>query len=819
VVEAHARRSVVRLVPHQRSKERQGMKRRSRNRAVWLGWSAAALALFFIAFSWKQRDRDSHVRPDEDLVADSSGVQGTPRRNAALFAPKLKVSLSGTVTTAGQPLANASVCASCVGCDLSSPASAPTCTKSATDGRYAFANQLSGDVLVSASAEDHAPGFANLGKPIATSALEADAIHEYDIDLAKGGARVDGAVVDTMGGPVAGATVQVLFKIDGSITAPAALQAATTDSDGQFALWCLPGLVRLIARADGYAPGYATRSAPTSGLELIVTPAASIRGTVETQQGQPIANARVQAVMSMEPPEQATSDAEGRFTIPGLKPGVYQLRATAERWLGELPSTLTVDLGEVIDDVVIQVRRSAAVRGKIVVGETGACSDGQAMLAPRAGDSSVPILTATANLQGAVLFDAVPPGNYQVTLACSGYEPQPATPLEVGQSDISGLVWKFEQHRSIQGRVVDQGGRPLPKLQLQVRDVRNTDGHSGYTLGDADGKFWFRGVPPGVYAVEAQQVGISREVDVSRGDVTDLTIIADAIGRLAVHVTTPQGEPRDGLTVSAIAGADGRQPLPPEEQGDGMYVFGSIAAGTYSVHVNDGVNPQLRAGAPTGEIKVVAGQVTRLELKFGGHTGRITGRVVDDTGRQVANVWVRAKPGASPDIGAQMQEYRVIDESRRSLSDEDGAFTLEGLAEDGSFVVLAERPLGGQAQASGVKAGATIELRLEALGSLGGLAVGPNGQQPIENFRISISNERTGQERSEVFYDRAGHWRIDDVTPGPVQITAIDHDRNVAMLTQELQPKQRLDSLRLELRPDMPPLAAGGGPTKQADVE
>jgi hypothetical protein len=307
-------------------------------------------------------------------------------------------------------------------------------------------------------------------------------------------------------------------------------------------------------------------------------------------------------------------------------------------------------------------------------------------------------------------------------------------------------------------------------------------------------------VPAGAYAIDNPELGSPRQVELSRADVTDLTIIADAIGRITVHVVTRRGEPVDGLSVHAVA-ADGRPCAPPEEMGAGVYTFGTIAAGSYAVRVHDGVNPVVQAGGSSGEVKVVAGQTTALEVEFGGYKGRIRGRVLDDRSAPVANVWVRAKPlSARADIGAAMQESRILEESRRGLSDDEGAFEIDGLAEDGSFVVVAERPLGGQAQLENVKAGATIELRLESLGALSGVAVGPTGE-PIENLSLTISNQRSGQQRAEVVYEPQGRWRIEDVTPGPVQITAVDRYRNLAIITQELLPKQRLGGIRLELHP------------------
>lgn len=769
-----------------------------RDRATLRWWIAAGAACVLLAAasiaSWRHaRVVDVHGAAEEAASERSRLRQGWSEGSSA----SARGILEGTVVSGGAPVAEAVVCATCAGCDQADLETAPLCTRTRHDGRYALDARRWEAVLVSATAKGHAPGLANEGRPITRGAQAGDD-PEYDIQLMRGGARISGKVVDATGGPVAEATVLALFSADGSMGASLLTQATSTDPEGKFVLWGAPGLVKLTASATGYAPATAARRAPTSDLELRVIPEAQIRGKVVTENGTPVEDLRVVASMGLSASRQGSTDASGAFTVSGLQPGTYELRASGEKWIGDLPRSVTLDLGDVVDDVVLKVRRAASVDGKLLVGDR-ACRSGRVMLGPRAQDSSVPTLSAATKLRGEVHFEAVPAGTYQVMLSCAGYEPQHPEDFVVDDDQVEDVTWRLQPGLQVAGSVRDHVGRPIAKLQLHL-SPRAPDGYASDALTDAEGNFRFRGVRSGSYTIEVENADVAAPlaVDVKRDDLTDLRIVARAAGRLSVRVVSPRGEPVDGISVNATS-ADGRSPLPPEELGNGIYQYTALAAGKYAVRVHDGVNPPVEAGGPGGLIEVSAGRDHQIEVKVGGHAGRITGYVRDDEGAPLANVWVRATPGPSGDLGAQLQEFRMLEESRRSLTDDEGAFEIEGLSEKGRFVVIAERPLGGQTQLRDVAAGARIELRLEALGSLAGTALGPNGS-PLERFILTLTNERTGQQRSEVVSHPDGRWRIDDLTPGPIRIMALDPRGNLADVTETLLPKQRRDGVRIHLR-------------------
>lgn len=71
----------------------------------------------------------------------------------------------------------------------------------------------------------------------------------------------------------------------------------------------------------------------------------------------------------------------------------------------------------------------------------------------------------------------------------------------------------------------------------------------------------------------------------------------------------------------------------------------------------------------------------------------------------------------------------------------------------------------------------------------------------MPQFSVELSNPETAQRRSQLVSNRDGRFELSVVTPGPIRIAVIDPQRNVAVLTHELRPQQRLEGLRLQLPP------------------
>jgi protocatechuate 3,4-dioxygenase beta subunit len=172
------------------------------------------------------------------------------------------------------------------------------------------------------------------------------------------GARWSGRVVDGAGRPVPGARLDL--DADGDETSlvdfPAGGSWRAAD-DGSFVVPALPpGTVKIVARADGFAPTQESRrildDRPLPPLDIVLLPGRRLAGRVVAPSGAPIAGATVLLDWIARKPtspgidpvslagrdesytrkQQTRTDAAGGFLLDGVPPGVLELLVSAEGW-------------------------------------------------------------------------------------------------------------------------------------------------------------------------------------------------------------------------------------------------------------------------------------------------------------------------------------------------------------------------------------------------------------------------------------------------------------------------------------------------------
>jgi hypothetical protein len=171
-----------------------------------------------------------------------------------------------------------------------------------------------------------APGYVRAQKELSP---EAGKPTEVALALTPGRA-VDGVVTNENGSPVAGAWVRIGDHGDQYD------QMERTGTDGEFHLPAIPReAATLEIRADGYverevavAPGQSDVR-----LDVVLSAGRKVSGHVFTSDGAPVSGATVHA--SGEQMQIATTDDAGAFTIGGLAPGPYTLRASRDELQSE----------------------------------------------------------------------------------------------------------------------------------------------------------------------------------------------------------------------------------------------------------------------------------------------------------------------------------------------------------------------------------------------------------------------------------------------------------------------------------------------------
>jgi len=415
---------------------------------------------------------------------------------------------------------------------------------------------------------------------------------------------------------------------------------AAVDADGHWtATDLVPGrLTRAWGRAKGFAPqeqALDLELAPGARavIDLTVTAGERARGVVlDAVTGEPIPRAEVWAESwsfdadSCEPT--TVADEGGRFQLPGIEPGQMlgappdlawlRITARAEGYVGK-PFDFALARkgsdGSYFIEVKIQPAL-ASLAGRV------AWPDGS----PAAGvlvhaiDDQRNFHFAASNAQGRFELERLPAGPLFLLASTrdeASEEARGAARVEIeiraGARNTAELVIQPAKGTSIEGRVVDLSGAPVPGRKIDVRHhfaVPNLTlglGHSE-TLTDEEGRFRLSDLRPGRYELS---VGLAsderhaakpdrRSLDLDAGaTVSDIDFVVAPAIRLSGWVD-PDPRALAKLTVELRSGVDGevldrRQPAP-----DGSFAFDGLFPARYELVLSDDGTELARASCGPG---------------------------------------------------------------------------------------------------------------------------------------------------------------------------------------------------------------------------
>jgi Carboxypeptidase regulatory-like domain len=480
-----------------------------------------------------------------------------------------------------------------------------------------------------------APSAFAVATLIACSALAQGPVKS---DGAKSDCTIDGSIVNAVTGqPVARATVRMI-DTRSNVT-------GVTNTSGK---WGFSNVDCVEVQLRFERPGFIQRTrigAPTSGLEIRLTPYSVITGKVVDDQGEPVRNTQVRAhastvidgVRTLQPPVSTTTNDLGEFRLP-VAPGKYIVCARAEGAL-PLPSgaaTLyadrcTPDLLQItsggdtrIDFALVQVP-AVHVRG-IVSGLPEGTGVGVILTPAGADQSAGADRAATARPSGAFDFSRVAPGSYVMHASLSRDRHLMARlPIEVGQADVDGVSLQLEPAVNFTGAIHLESKAEFPwrqPVRLVLRSSAQLNPTRIVESNDAL-KFALADVAPGVYRLSLQSVPspfyvksvtiagrdvLDREFTLSQASEPVEIILRDDGGSIEGDIDAPAAQ--------IVAMQDGRASI---GRAAGHFTLQNLAPGDYVVYAFDGpyaeyADPEWMKRYAGVKVTVASGQTAQAKL-------------------------------------------------------------------------------------------------------------------------------------------------------------------------------------------------------------
>ena len=352
-----------------------------------------------------------------------------------------------------------------------------------------------------------------------------------------------------------------------------------------------PGTYELQGRARGmdFSPREAAQrievgSTPLADIVIEVATvdpnagAHTFAGRVVDESGQPLRKCRLNmegdSRDTMGSRQQTKTDNTGRFEIAGLLDGTYRVHAYPED--DQYEEFAGYEKINPVDtrDAIIVVRRRAALRGRVVDGQTGKPITQFEVECGEFSDRDDeyrwgPMAPNIASDNGEFEIPARLDMNWYLRVSAAGYAPQRITGAALASGEKAPIAeFKLLPGRIARGTVVDSEGNPVPRAQVYLQrgfaDGPMTTGRA-VTESDSEGRFTVASI-----AADEEFVYLwKRDFAASRAPISEdiqavLTKGGVVEGRVTIGGAVPQEEfsvhaqiPDTHFAVSAILSAGG----------------------------------------------------------------------------------------------------------------------------------------------------------------------------------------------------------------------------------------------------------------------
>lgn len=372
-----------------------------------------------------------------------------------------------------------------------------------------------------------------------------------------------------------------------------------------------------------------------------------------------------------------------------------------------------------------------------------------------------------ADEEGQFRIDELAPGPLDLRVSAAGYRPRTLPGIEAPEEGGAPLEVVLERGESLEGRVVDGRGKPVPDASVYLRreepagPERLEVGQRGLT--DADGRYGLAGLAPGKYAVTAQSPEL--------GDLTAAVEVRPGANRL--DLAFPGGVEVDGRVVDGAGGVEGLgAPVPgaavsllstttgrtfqTTTSADGTFRLPAVPDGDYLL---SGEAEGFADAVQPGEVHISGQPAHGLELRLD-RGAVLTGQLHGFTPESLASVAVQAFHYSSSGRVAM---------KRGALAGEDG-YRISSLF-PGKWEVSATVPDGRSARASVVIEPRTDRESLDLVVSPGITLTGRvllDGA-PLANASIMVQGDlrpENPENLGQTGTDWEGRFRISGLLPG-----------------------------------------------------
>lgn len=380
-------------------------------------------------------------------------------------------------------------------------------------------------------------------------------------------------------------------------------------------------------------------------------------------------------------------------------------------------------------------------------------------------------------------------------------------PLPDARGDAAGeLRIVLEAGRVVTATVVGPSREPIAGARIELSEglrsgtiqqvmrsrwFRADSGIEAST--DSTGRFVMADLAAGTYtlAVSAPGYATARGLDVEILEATDRTDLGELVlepgAPIQGRVLDPDGSPLEGARIvasgerSALFAAADDDESAAHSGADGFFAFTDRQAG-------ERVDLQVRMpGFATGRlVGVEAPTPSPVEIELE-RPSRVSGRVVDEAGRPVANAQVGLR------VLVRSGTRRHSGPGGSATSDEEGAFVIEGVDPgEATLTTAADGYVAHRLTSLAVEPGKDlnhVRIVLEPGATLSGSVTGPSGQ-PVASADLRVMLTEDALATSARHYGRTdgeGRYRLEGLPPGRRSLSAYHEDYEPVTREVELE--------------------------------